>query len=355
MANNVRDFGAIGDGNADDTAAVQNAINDGQSSGQPVYLPVGTYRITRTLHLARNIDIFGEDASLCVLQHDLRGLSDSDRKSNSVCLAVNNTPSGKETRSVSYVSLRRFRVTTTEPRLILGDRARQTAIFMHGGYWNCILRELVIHDFYQGIFLRKCWTARVQNCSVERSLLHCLKWENATAGEITGCRLDSISGNRVGGHGNACVFITGDPGETLALSVANNAFQQSERAGFYARGVGNITMLNNFFEGNNRSGRSRTAALHLDNQPAGQDPNQLRVANIIGGFWTPGENGKGTAIRIEDYDVVTLMGIDIRGTPFTKGIELTGRDSRANIIGVNAARPYTIAAPSPNIHNCILG
>jgi hypothetical protein len=115
-------------------------------------------------------------------------------------------------------------------------------------------------------------------------------------------------------------------------------------------------MLNNFFEGNNRSGDPNTAALHLDNDPGnigGQ--HEQRVVNVIGGFWTPGRNGKGTAIRIEDYEVINLMGVDVRGLSFSKGIELTGRKSKVNIVGVNVSHRSTIAARSPNIQNSILG
>ncbi len=45
---NVRDFGAVGDGAADDTAAIQHAIDQGD--GQ-LELPRGDYRITRTLDI----------------------------------------------------------------------------------------------------------------------------------------------------------------------------------------------------------------------------------------------------------------------------------------------------------------
>lgn len=40
---NVKEFGAIGDGNADDTAAIDAAAE----TGKVVYFPPGTYRVTR--------------------------------------------------------------------------------------------------------------------------------------------------------------------------------------------------------------------------------------------------------------------------------------------------------------------
>jgi hypothetical protein len=43
---NVRDFGAIGDGTADDRAAIQSAVN---SSAKYVYFPPGTYRVSDTI------------------------------------------------------------------------------------------------------------------------------------------------------------------------------------------------------------------------------------------------------------------------------------------------------------------
>lgn len=46
----VKDHGAVGDGEADDTAAVQSVL-DNAKSGMTIYFPAGTYRITETLHL----------------------------------------------------------------------------------------------------------------------------------------------------------------------------------------------------------------------------------------------------------------------------------------------------------------
>src|SRR5262249_55673578 len=60
-------YGAKGDGSADDTAALQNALNDLGTSGKAdvLYLPAGTYRITSTLTLKykTGISVIGEDPS----------------------------------------------------------------------------------------------------------------------------------------------------------------------------------------------------------------------------------------------------------------------------------------------------
>ena len=46
---NVRDFGAVGDGTTDDTAAIQKALSQGLDTHAVVYLPDGVYRVSDTL------------------------------------------------------------------------------------------------------------------------------------------------------------------------------------------------------------------------------------------------------------------------------------------------------------------
>ncbi len=76
---NVRgEFGAVGDGRADDTAALQRALDALVTSGSMVlWLPAGRYRITRTLVLprkaareARGVSIQGEDPASTALIWD---------------------------------------------------------------------------------------------------------------------------------------------------------------------------------------------------------------------------------------------------------------------------------------------
>lgn len=56
---NVRDFGAVGNGTTDDTAAIPSAINSFSSNGGSVFLPPGTYAVSAALQLRANVSILG--------------------------------------------------------------------------------------------------------------------------------------------------------------------------------------------------------------------------------------------------------------------------------------------------------
>jgi len=57
---NVKDFGAFGDGFADDYTAIQNAINSASITGAKVHMPQGIYNISQTLIVPAGVIIAGE-------------------------------------------------------------------------------------------------------------------------------------------------------------------------------------------------------------------------------------------------------------------------------------------------------
>src|SRR5271167_4506823 len=52
--NNVKTFGAAGNGSTDDTAAINAAITEAGVNGQPVYFPSGTYKVTSQIQVDLN-------------------------------------------------------------------------------------------------------------------------------------------------------------------------------------------------------------------------------------------------------------------------------------------------------------
>ncbi len=55
----VMDFGAVGDGAADDTYAIRNALRSAASSGGTVFFPAGKYRITGTITVPSYVTMIG--------------------------------------------------------------------------------------------------------------------------------------------------------------------------------------------------------------------------------------------------------------------------------------------------------
>lgn len=51
---NVKDYGAVGNGTNDDTAAIQAALDAVPEGGRAVYLPAGRYKVTSTLRVTRD-------------------------------------------------------------------------------------------------------------------------------------------------------------------------------------------------------------------------------------------------------------------------------------------------------------
>ncbi len=64
---NVKTFGAVGDGNANDTPAIERAINAASSAGGgTVEFPAGTYKAANTIHLKSHITVMLDSGSTVV-------------------------------------------------------------------------------------------------------------------------------------------------------------------------------------------------------------------------------------------------------------------------------------------------
>lgn len=88
-----QNYGAKADGIADDTAAIQYAINAADSgTTKTVYFPAGTYRITKPLRLPEDITLVGASRYLTKIQADDDAfISDPDYNVRSIIIFVKGT------------------------------------------------------------------------------------------------------------------------------------------------------------------------------------------------------------------------------------------------------------------------
>lgn len=95
---NVIDYGAVGDGAADDTAAIQAAINaaGARTYGGAVYFPVGEYVVTNTIIVPAKVSLYGETIGVRDGNNDQYGAVLIKKHANN-CVVFNKTIPGWQT------------------------------------------------------------------------------------------------------------------------------------------------------------------------------------------------------------------------------------------------------------------
>lgn len=140
----VKDFGAVGDGVTDDTAAVQAAIDAAQDGA--LYIPTGTYLCSAQLDINANTFIFGDGRSASTLSftHTGRGLFSS--------FPVNTT-------NVADIKLRDFGITCTNASNINGGYVDICGTFID-------LENIKIEGFKYGVILDQSELVTILRCEI---------------------------------------------------------------------------------------------------------------------------------------------------------------------------------------------
>jgi Pectate lyase superfamily protein len=87
---NVKDFGAEGDGRTDDTNALQEALNTGSNGDTILYIPNGTYKVSKRLHFYRHLTVQGQSESGTIIKLQDNAEEYQDPKKPNYVLASTN-------------------------------------------------------------------------------------------------------------------------------------------------------------------------------------------------------------------------------------------------------------------------
>jgi parallel beta-helix repeat protein len=187
----VKDLGAIGDGVANDTAAIASAI----ATGQPVYIPAGNYKVLSTISLPSGCQLFGDGEVSRVFcpTADTNVFSSTAGTAVDIRdLWIDNTSSSASTDSLGW------------------------AVLVNAGS-RVSIRNCRLSGYKGGVKLENSSDCRVSGCTVTAAIGS----TNLTADIMIGCVVGNSSRNII--ENNKCLS-TGTQGILVrTYSVGDNA------------------------------------------------------------------------------------------------------------------------------------
>lgn len=150
----IKDFGAIGDGVANDTAALQAAINAIPTIGGSLYIPAGRYKITSTINITnKTVSIYGDGSGQTVGATDGSVIAfHSLGTSNGV---VFDNVDGAYMRDIAIVADSSTRPTGGYLVVYQGTS---------GGYYHSDWQNVLIAGGYSGMWMKNGFNFKAYNC-----------------------------------------------------------------------------------------------------------------------------------------------------------------------------------------------
>lgn len=274
---NVKTYGAVGDGVADDTAAIQAAISAlGTTGGGVLYFPPGIYLVSGVLTLGNAIKVLGCGGGL--LQSPVAANAITTIVSNSLTLDVFVVNAdGCEFDNIA--GFNKQVGTPTAGHFILWNKSQHAKISRCSAYGFFINMEFVNGYNWQmdGCFLYGAVTFNLIIADValpdggDSTISNCNFYTAATYAGMTHIKYLSSGGLKVinnkfnsgGINAKHCIWAPIN-GATVDLEICNNSFENFTGCGIFidpSVAFGNIIINGNQFAGN--SGSSQDTGCNL--------------------------------------------------------------------------------------------
>ena len=340
---NVKDFGAVGDGVADDTAAIQAAFNAANYVRGYVMSPAGfTYRITDTIVIDR--DRFTLDFNNCgLLLDDATGLKDILKVGNGTTsrnqILIQNLYFGKtQVATAGYaVNLDKTSIVNIQGCVIYGDNKVYGGIKVRNGIQINIQNNLITSCVRDAIYLDgstnadRCIDIVIRENRLEKCYNGTTIWDNV---EGVFYRDNIVFGNN--NHGlyvDASIPANG----LVSFKFQENDFDGNIKTGAFIDKVTNIQFTDNWCSSNIDTGIAANLYIGPDAGSVVIDGNQFYCAP-----------GPYISLRSDGGDVVISSnlinggqtGMLITGTLYS----ITGNSLKYLTTGINlfSANKYTV-------------
>lgn len=233
------DFGALGDGTTDDTAAITSAMAQAVSSGLPCYLPAGTYVTTGLTRPTGLKALYGDGNDLTILKRKggatstasiLTGTGDSDFTISDIGLDGNKANQSLGSNNLTLSACSDFQI----------RRVRSFSAKANAGYGSGIVLSL---------------TPSTSTTGREAAVKDCEAYDNDADGlniQRTGADLSVDGGDYSGNSGNGIYFydqaITPAADTVPNMRIANLRAERNGSGGivilgFYVSGIGGVRTI----------------------------------------------------------------------------------------------------------------
>ena len=250
--NNVRDFGAKGDGITDDSAAIQAALD---LQGR-VYIPAGTYLVNTTLRIKSNTKLYGDGIEATILKEGgdgttLPGMNTSILENQAY---ADNDPAGNDSMHVENIAFHGQRsVAVADGSATSSNKGIGGVYFQYAS--RSRIRDCYFKDGWSGFVItgtRTGFNSQSQNSIFDCTVFNATSWsQNGNAGVPRGILL-----------GTAFTYMRGCSTKTCATGFylgaaqlvvdACNAFEWTYDNGFYCLAA-ELAMSNCRADGGNAS------------------------------------------------------------------------------------------------------
>jgi len=250
--NNVRDFGAKGDGITDDSAAIQAALD---LQGR-VYIPAGTYLVNTTLRIKSNTKLYGDGIEATILKEGgdgttLPGMNTSILENQAY---VDTDPAGNDSMHVENIAFHGQRsVAVADGSATSSNKGIGGVYFQYAS--RSRIRDCYFKDGWSGFVItgtRTGFNSQSQNSIFDCTVFNATSWsQNGNAGVPRGILL-----------GTAFTYMRGCSTKTCATGFylgaaqlvvdACNAFGWTYDNGFYCLAT-ELAMSNCRADGGNAS------------------------------------------------------------------------------------------------------